>query len=196
MNLGGTCCHCGIPNTYDMNEALHISGIYLLHYLTILSKWIVLFLNIILFDGQSNEGSIVCIFKIRIKIASNDGLWSVITRFSECLKIGHGVCKQQQQDGDDNMLSIFTSKVQIWETLSINFDCVWAPSINGVTTESTSPSPAVVLHCVSSEHSPPVKRSLIWCVMVETGLCKHVCTTVRCEVAWPIYPYYLPMTGH
>lgn len=66
----------------------------------------------------------------------------------------------------------------------------------GAFPESTSPSPAVVLHCVSSEHSPPVKCSLIWCVMVETGLGKHVCTTVRCQVAWPIYPYYLPVTGH
>ena len=61
----------------------------------------------------------------------------------------------------------------IWETLSINFE-LWAPSIDVINTESTSPHPAVVLHSVSSEHSPPVKcASLIRHVIVETGLCGH-----------------------
>ena len=53
-----------------MNEALHILGICLLRYFTFLSKYIVFLLciNIIVFNEQSNEGSIVCIFKIRVKL--------------------------------------------------------------------------------------------------------------------------------
>lgn len=40
--------------------------------------------------------------------------------------------ERQQQTGDDNM-------VEIWETLSSHFDCMWTLSINDINTESTSP---------------------------------------------------------
>ena len=43
-------------------------------------------------------------------------------------------------------------KCDIWETLSINCDCVWAPSIDVINTKSTSPHPAVVLRSGSSWH--------------------------------------------
>lgn len=39
-------------------------------------------------------------------------------------------CKQQQHDGDGHMVSIFITKVRHLETLSVNCDCVWAPSID------------------------------------------------------------------
>lgn len=42
----------------------------------------------------------------------------------------------------------------IWETPTINSDCVWAQSINALITESISAHPAVVLRSVGLEHGP------------------------------------------
>ena len=53
------------------------------------------------------------------------------------------------------------------------------PSINDVNTESSSTGPAAVLRSVGSEHGPPAEcNSSIRDVVVETGLCKDVGTTL------------------
>lgn len=57
------------------------------------------------------------------------------------------VCEQQQQDGDDQTVSLLNTaqKSHIWETLSINLDGVWAPSfLFDLNTRSTSPCSAGV----------------------------------------------------
>lgn len=44
-------------------------------------------------------------------------------------------------------------KSDVREEMCTGVDCVWAPSIDVVNTESTSPCPAVVLHSVDLEHT-------------------------------------------
>ena len=67
----------------------------------------------------------------------------------------------------------------MWVILSIHLNCVWAPSVNAINTESTSFRPAAVLCSVGVDHSPPIEcNSLIWDVEVETGLWQKCGTTV------------------
>lgn len=58
------------------------------------------------------------------------------------LNLHQGECKKQQHDGDGHMVSIFITKVRHLETLSVNCDCVWAPSID------VGPPPLVRLWCL------------------------------------------------
>lgn len=65
-----------------------------------------------------------------------------------------------QNDGDDIMVCIFTSKVVCPSSLTV---CEHQ--------ESTFPSPTVVMHSISLEHDPPAERyNLIWDVVVVTDL--------------------------
>lgn len=75
-------------------------------------------------------------------------------------------CKQQQHDGDDNMDGIFTLNVlHLLNTIymSINFDCVWAPSIidmNRVHLFSSRSTPALSAGLPSSATAS--SRMLWW----------------------------------
>lgn len=65
-----------------------------------------------------------------------------------------------QNDGDDIMVCIFTSKVVCPSSLTV---CEHQ--------ESTFPSPTVVMHSISLEHDPPAERNnLIRDVVVVTDL--------------------------
>ena len=54
----------------------------------------------------------------------------------------------------------------IREPLSIHSDCVWAPSINVINTESTSPCLTVVLRSVGSEHTSLLSSATAWSEML------------------------------
>lgn len=62
-----------------------------------------------------------------------------------------------------NSVGIFTSKVDISYTLSINLDCVLAPSIDMVNTKSISPRPSEVLCFVGLEHCCPLSATMWIC---------------------------------
>ena len=62
------------------------------------------------------------------------------------LNFSQGNCKQQHDDGDENVVGIFTSKMQH----TVRPDCVWAPRINVTNTESGSVSEKKNKECRNS----------------------------------------------
>lgn len=71
-----------------------------------------------------------------------------------------------------NSVGIFTSKVDISYTLSINLDCVLAPSIDMVNTKSISPRPSEVLCFVGLEHRCPLSATMWICNLDFTLFCQ------------------------
>lgn len=71
-----------------------------------------------------------------------------------------------RQDGDGNIVGIFTFKFGIWGILSTNFDCTCVTSKTDINTEYASPNTVLALNM-----APPTElKSLIQYVALETGL--------------------------
>ena len=111
------------------------------------------------------------------------------------------ICDGLNADSSDKMVMIILLasshlKLDIRETLSINFHCVWAPSIDDVNTESAFSYPTLVLR---PEHSLPIEcNSLIQDVAVETGLHTDVSMVsdfLFCQL-YLICPFHFPVTRH
>lgn len=104
------------------------------------------------------------------------------------LNLCHSVCKQQQQNGDDNV--VYTS----YQSYLRN-----AVRISVINTKSTSPRPTAVLCFVSSEHVPSVKcNSLIRDVFMETDWQNVTSETVVPTDTWVFFfcPFPFSGTGH
>ena len=96
------------------------------------------------------------------------------------------ICVRVNVNRNNKMVTVTWSpssyqKFNIWETLSISFACVWAPSIDVTNTESRT------------EHSPSVEcNTLTPDVVVETGLCGH--GSLWFYVTWPAMFVHSPFS--
>lgn len=109
------------------------------------------------------------------------------------------------------MVNIFISEAQHWEMLSINFDCVWAPSIS-IYKQSASPHPAVVLRsvgpialsayrlqqhdlscCGGDDSSLCAQQSLISCCWASLSLVLFICFSCKTLARSRLKPNWISM---